>query len=81
MMLLRNDVMLRIMMLLCNDVMFANHICEVTSFPKETSLLKITSFAKQTSFKKPLLPLAKGVFVGGRYRTRTYDLPHVKRML
>ena len=21
------------------------------------------------------------LFVGGRYRTRTYDLPHVKRML
>ena len=33
---------------------------------------------KETSF---VVVDKRGFFDGGRYRTRTYDLPHVKRML
>ena len=29
----------------------------------------------------PETVVVSGIFTGGRYRTRTYDLPHVKRML
>ena len=50
---------------------------------QSTGLLHVNGFASHIATirkRKPTL-LGRFSFSGGRYRTRTYDLPHVKRML
>ena len=45
--------------------------------PRRIKLVRVLSLQKTKG--NPNLPVR--VLFGGRYRTRTYDLPHVKRML
>ena len=46
-----------------------------------TGHLHLDGFEPHIATKKKNHTIRCGFFFGGRYRTRTYDLPHVKRML